>query len=236
MDLHFAEYVIKSDILGSKAVHLDSVGVGPALQEGDTIKALLHKGIAEQLTSTAMPLVDQLEVTLLNLNTILGNLANNEDNINSVIANFKSTSANLAQGSSRLGAMSAKLEQLLTELNDPESGVAALVAKMNQIADTVNNLELDALMTSTKYAVDQLGETIQQINEGEGNLNLLLKDDELYYNMTQTMEDLDKLFIDMRENPKRYVQFSVFGKKDKGSKSSDSVESTSKVVETPNEE
>ncbi len=54
--------------------------------------------------------------------------------------------------------------------------------------------------------------------------------------LTQTMEDLDKLFIDMRENPKRYVQFSVFGKKDKGSKSSDSVESTTKVVETPNEE
>ena len=86
-------------------------------------------------------------------------------------------------------------------------------------------------MTSTKNAVDQLGETIRQINEGEGNLNLLLKDDELYYNMTQTMEDLDKLFIDMRENPRRYVHFSVFGKKDKGSKTSDSV-----AVETPNEE
>lgn len=228
--------VIKSDILGSKAVHLDSVGVGSALQEGDTIKALLHKGITEQLTSTAMPLVDKLEITLLNLNTILANLANNEDNINSVIANFKSTSANLAQGSSRLGAMSAKLEQLLTELNDPESGVAALVARMNQVADTVNNLELDALMTSTKNAMDQFGETIRLINEEEGNLNLLLKDDELYYNMTKAMEDLDKLFIDMQENPKRYVHFSVFGKKDKGSKSSDGVESTTEAVKTPNEE
>lgn len=208
--------VIKSDFLGTKAVHLDSVDSGQPLQEGDTLKALLHKGITDQLTSTAMPLIDKLEVTLLNLNTILANLANNEDNINQVIVNFKNTSSNLAKGTSRLGAMSAKLDQLLTDLNDPESGVAALVSKMNQVADSVNNLELDALMTSTKRTVDQFGETIRLINEGEGTLNLLLKDDELYYNMTKTMENLDQLFIDMREHPKRYVHFSVFGKKDKG--------------------
>jgi len=209
--------VIKSDFLGTKAVHLDSVYSGQPLQEGDTLKARLHKGITDQLTSTAMPLIDKLEVTLLNLNTILANLANNEDNINQVIVNFKNTSSNLAKGTSKLGAMSAKLDQLLTDLNDPESGVAALVSKMNQVADSVNNLELDALMTSTKRAVDQFAETIRLINEGEGTLNLLLKDDELYYNMTKTMEDLDQLFIDMREHPKRYVHFSVFGKKDKGS-------------------
>ena len=228
--------VIKSDFLGTKAVHLDSVDSGLPLKEGDTLKAQLHKGITDQLTSTAMPLIDKLEITLLNLNTILANLANNEDNINEVIVNFRNTSANIAKGSSRLGAMSAKLDQLLTELNDPESGVAALVAKMNQVADTVNNLELDALMTSTKRAVDEFGETIRLINEGEGSLNLLLKDDELYNNMTQTMEDLDQLFIDMRENPKRYVHFSVFGKKDKGSSTTGSVDSPPNSVESPNQE
>jgi phospholipid/cholesterol/gamma-HCH transport system substrate-binding protein len=228
--------VIKSDFLGTKAVHLDSVDSGLPLKEGDTLKAQLHKGITDQLTSTAMPLIDKLEITLLNLNTILANLANNEDNINEVIVNFRNTSANIAKGSSRLGAMSAKLDQLLTELNDPESGVAALVAKMNQVADTVNNLELDALMTSTKRAVDEFGETIRLINEGEGSLNLLLKDDELYNNMTQTMEDLDQLFIDMRENPKRYVHFSVFGKKDKGSSTAGSVDSPPNSVESPNQE
>lgn len=224
--------IIKSDILGSKAVHLDSVEVGRPLNEGDTLQAQLYKGIADQLTATAMPLVDQLEVTLRNLNNILANLANNEDNINQVIANFKNTSSNLASGTSRLGEMSAKLNQLLVELNDPESGVGALVKKMNQVADTVNSLELEALMTSTRQTLDELGETIRQINEGEGNLNRLLKDDELYNNLTKTMEDLDKLFIDMRENPKRYVHFSVFGRKDK---SKDTEESSPDVVESPEE-
>ena len=207
--------IIKSDILGSKAVHLDSVQVGSRLSERDTLNAMLYKGITEQLTATAMPLVDQVELTLQNLNTILDNLANNEDNINQVIANFKNTSSNLASGTSKLEAMSTKLDRLLNELNDPETGVAALVEKMNQVADTVNNLEMEALMTSTKKAIDELGEAIREINEGDGNLNRLLKDDELYNNMTKTMEDLDKLFVDMRENPKRYVHFSVFGKKNK---------------------
>jgi phospholipid/cholesterol/gamma-HCH transport system substrate-binding protein len=210
--------VIKSDLLGSKAVHLDSVDIGARLKEGDTLNAMLHRGITEQLTNTAMPLVDKLEVTLLNLNRILDNLANNEDNINTVIANFKQTSANITSGTSKLGSMSNKLDELLNQLNDSETGVAALVKKMNQVADTVNSLEMEAMMTSTKKAIDELGETIRLINEGDGNLNKLLKDDELYQNMTKTMEDLDKLFIDMRENPKRYVHFSLFGKKDKGSK------------------
>ena len=227
--------IIKSDLLGSKAIHLDSVDAGTALQEGDTLNALLHKGIADQLTTTAMPLVDKLEITLVNLNTILANLANNENNINEVIVNFKTTSSNLANGTSKLGAMSSKLEQLLTQLNDPESGVGALVEKMNQVADSVNSLEMDALMTSTKRTVDEFGETIRQINEGEGNLNLLLKDDELYNNMNKTMEDLDKLFIDMRENPKRYVHFSVFGKKNKQAPTTDPVESPSDDISQPQE-
>ena len=210
--------VIKSDILGSKAIHLDSVLVGAQLKEGDTLQALLHKGLTEQLTGTAMPLVDKFEVLLQNLNTILSNLANNEDNINQTIANFKQTSANIAQGTSKLGTLSAKLDRLLEELNNPETGIAALVQKMNQVADTVNNLEMEALMVSTKNSIDKLGEVLTEINEGEGNLNRLLKDDELYNNMTKTMEDLDLLFVDMRENPKRYVHFSVFGKKDKSKK------------------
>lgn len=207
--------VIKSDLLGSKAIHLDSVLIGAQLTEGDTIQALLHKGLTEQLTSTAMPMVDKFEILLQNLNTILSNLANNEDNINQTIANFKQTSANIAQGTSRLGTLTAKLDGLLNELNDPETGIAALVRKMNQVADTVNSLEMEALMVSTKNSIDKLGEILTEINEGEGNLNRLLKDDELYNNMTKTMEDLDMLFVDMRENPKRYVHFSVFGKKDK---------------------
>jgi phospholipid/cholesterol/gamma-HCH transport system substrate-binding protein len=214
--------IIKSDLLGSKAIHLDSVDTGTPLEEGDTLNALLHKGLTEQLTNTAMPLVDKFEVTLRNLNNILANLANNEDNINQVIANFKTTSANIAQGTSKIGELSAKLDKLLVELNDPETGVAALISKMNQVADTVNSLELEALMTSTKQSIDQLGTTLQQINEGEGTLNHLLKDDQLYNNMTKTMEDLDKLFIDMKDNPKRYVHFSVFGKKDKSDKESPS--------------
>ena len=132
--------------------------------------------------------------------------------------------------------MSAKLDQLLADLNNPETGIAALVAKMNQVADTVNSLEMDALMTSTKQTIDELGETIRQINEGDGNLNRLLKDDELYNNMTKTMEDLDKLFIDMRENPKRYVHFSVFGKKDKNKGSStDQTDPPPGTVESPEE-
>lgn len=207
--------IIKSDLLGTKAIHLDSVDIGAPLNSGDTLFAQLSKGITEELSSTALPLVDRLEVTLRNLNTILANLANNEDNINAIIGNFKSTSANLSQGTSDLGKLTKQLDQLLTQLNHPQDGVGALMAKMNQVADSVNQLELESMLNSTKNAVDRLGETLRLMNEGEGSMGLLLTDDALYGKMNQTMADLDKLFIDMKENPGRYIHFSVFGRKEK---------------------
>jgi phospholipid/cholesterol/gamma-HCH transport system substrate-binding protein len=73
--------------------------------------------------------------------------------------------------------------------------------------------------------MDNLSETSNNLNalllgiqRGEGTLGKLLKDDSLYNNLTKTAEDLDKLFVDLRENPKRYVHISVFGKKDKSKK------------------
>ena len=216
--------VIVSDLLGTKAIHLDSVRSGAPLKDGDTLRAILNKGITDQLSASAMPLVDRLEVTLQNLNTILANIANNEENINGIIGNFKTTSDNLAKGTSQLEAQSKKLDQLLTQLNDPEAGLGALLTKMNQVADSVKQLEIDAMLKSTKATVDELGETLRLINEGEGSLGLLMTDKDLYNKMNQTMEDLDLLFIDMKENPSRYIHFSVFGKKDKKSKKSDSAE------------
>jgi len=212
--------VIKSDLLGTKAIHLDSIQSGAPLQDGDTLMAKLDKGFTETLSKSALPVVDRLEVTLQNLNTILANLANNEDSINEIIGNFKATSSNLAKGTSKLDGLSKQLDNLLTQLNDPEEGLGALMSKMNEVADSVNQLELEAMLTATRNTVEELGTTLQLINEGEGSMGLLLKDEGLYNKMNQTMEDLDKLFIDMKENPGRYIHFSVFGKKDKGSKKS----------------
>jgi len=212
--------VIVSDLLGTKAIHLDSLHTGTPLKDGDSLLAVLNKGITDQLSASAMPLVDRLEVTLQNLNTILANLANNEQNINGIIGNFKTTSENLAKGTSQLESQSRKLDQLLTQLNHPETGLGALMSNMNQIADSVKQLEIDAMLASTKETVDELGETLRLINQGEGSLGLLMTDKELYNKMNKTMEDLDLLFIDMQENPNRYIHFSVFGKKDKKDKKS----------------
>ncbi len=219
--------VIVSDLLGTKAIHLDSLQSGTPLKDGDSLIAVLNKGITDQLSASAMPLVDRLEVTLQNLNTILANLANNEQNINGIIGNFKTTSENLAKGTSQLESQSKKLDQLLSQLNHPETGLGALMSNMNQIADSVKQLEIDAMLASTKTTVDELGETLRLINQGEGSLGLLMTDKELYNKMNKTMEDLDLLFIDMQENPGRYIHFSVFGKKekkDKKGRKSDSAE------------
>ena len=58
-------------------------------------------------------------------------------------------------------------------------------------------------------------EILDKINKGEGTMGMLVNNDSLYRRLTKSSEDLDKLLIDMKENPKRYVHFSLFGKKAK---------------------
>ena len=65
---------------------------------------------------------------------------------------------------------------------------------------------------------ENLNTILTQLKEGEGTMGKLLYDDSLYVNLNRTAEDLDKLMVDLRENPGRYVQVSVFGKKDKSEK------------------
>jgi len=86
--------------------------------------------------------------------------------------------------------------------------------KTSQIADSIQSLELSETVKKTQEAVDKLNSAIAKINEGDGTLAKLTNDDSLYVNLNSAAENLNKLLIDVRENPGRYIQFSVFGKKE----------------------
>ena len=122
---------------------------------------------------------------------------NNQKEFDAIMTNLKSMSENL-------DSASAELKPLL--------------ANTNTFVDSLNTLDLKKMMeraTSVLYNLDTL---LVNLNKGEGTAGKLLQDDSLYYYLTRTSEDLDKLLVDFRENPSRYVQVSVFGKKDKTKK------------------
>jgi phospholipid/cholesterol/gamma-HCH transport system substrate-binding protein len=202
---------ISSDLLGNVKLEL-KMGEIPLdrLAIGDTIIGEVQQGMmgkAAKMVPQIEQMLPKLDSILSSVNTLLANpaLANSVQNVEGITANLNKTTNELRQLSVSLNS---QLPQMLTKADGVLTNTEGLTRQLNEIN-----------VASTMNKVDQTLANVQQmtksLNSKEGTLGLLLHDPQLYYNLSATMGDADKLLIDLREHPKRYVHFSIFGKKDK---------------------
>ena len=97
-------------------------------------------------------------------------------------------------------------------------GLQPVLANAAQITDSLKTLELSQTLEKTQLMLDNLNANLVNLREGKGTMGKLMQDDSLYVYLSYTARDLDRLLVDMQANPGRYVQFSMFGKKDKSEK------------------
>ena len=202
---------ISSDLLGNLKINL--VLTDNPLQfiaAGDTILGHAEKGMmgkVAEMVPAIEAMMPKLDSILTNLNTLLADpaLANTLHNVEGMTANLNQTSADLRLLSASLGrnvpSMMVKADSVLGNTQQLTTNlaaidVAAMTAKVNQ---TLANVE----------------EMTRKLNSNEGTLGLLMRDATLYNNLSNTAADADSLLKDLKKHPKRYVHFSVFGKKDK---------------------
>lgn len=202
---------ISSDLLGNVKLEL-KMGENPLdrLAIGDTIIGEVQQGMmgkAAKMVPQIEQMLPKLDSILSSVNTLLATpaLANSVQNVEGITANLNKTTNELRQLSVSLNS---QLPQMLTKADGVLTNTEGLTRQLNEIN-----------VASTMNKVDQTLANVQQmtksLNSKEGTLGLLLHDPQLYYNLSATMGDADKLLIDLREHPKRYVHFSIFGKKDK---------------------
>ena len=202
---------ISSDLLGNLKINL--VLTDNPLQfiaAGDTILGHAEKGMmgkVAEMVPAIEAMMPKLDSILTSLNTLLADpaLANTLHNVEGMTANLNQTSADLRLLSASLGrnvpSMMVKADSVLGNTQQLTTNlaaidVAAMTAKVNQ---TLANVE----------------EMTKKLNSNEGTLGLLMRDATLYNNLSNTAADADSLLKDLKKHPKRYVHFSVFGKKDK---------------------
>ena len=90
-----------------------------------------------------------------------------------------------------------------------------MLANANDLTRNLNELDLASTMNRVDNTLRNVEQMTAKLNSNEGTLGLLMRDPGLYNNLNATMIHADSLMIDLRQHPKRYVHFSVFGKKDK---------------------
>ena len=181
------------------------------LNAGDTIYGKVHEGALEKVEAMIPvfeKMMPKLDSILTSLNTLLADpsLAATLHNVNDISANLKQTTTqinsilynDIPRLSKRMDKIGENTEILTRNLSQLD--IASTLESVNKTIDNVNNL---ANTMNTK------------INGKDNSMGLLLNDRGVYDKLYDTMNSANNLLIDLKEHPKRYVHFSVFGKKDK---------------------
>ncbi|HET8860912.1 MlaD family protein [Marivirga sp.] len=210
--------LLVSDLLGSQTIVIQRNNVTNPLPEGSEIKGDIEQSLTAQIQEQAYPVLKTMDSVGRHLNGILENIDKNQEAIQNIMLNVELTTQNLAKISQKQATINAVIDDfkiISATLADEKSGLKALLQKTNGIADSVNALELARVVNRLDTTLITINNTVAAMQDGEGTVDKLLNDDSLYVNLNQTLVDLDALLVDMKDQPKKYVHFSLFGRKDK---------------------
>jgi len=202
---------LASDLLGNIKINLvlsqDPINI---LNAGDTIAGGMEKGMMSKVGA----MLPALEKMLPKLDSIMSSL-------NMLLADpaLRNTLHNVEGMTNNLDATSAELKSLSASLNKE---VPAMLQKTNGVLDNTKQLTGNLAAVDIADMTAKVNQTLanveamtKKLNSDEGTLGLLMRDASLYNNLNATAASADSLLIDFKAHPKRYVHFSVFGKKDK---------------------
>lgn len=186
-------------------------------KSGDTLRGDIEDGMLTAVTKALGPLEKKVNNTLATIDTLLLNYnaivdEKTRKNLQEAIANLNTTLNSFAGVSENLNHIlsnnTGKLDNTFTNL-DKTAG------NLSRLTDSLSQLETGKLVTDLQNVVDKMDKIVSGVDNGEGSMGKLLKDDKLYENLEGASRQLEQLLQDVKLNPKRYVHISVFGKKNK---------------------
>lgn len=210
--------IYSTSVLGGNALAIiPEIDKNNIAESGDTLKGEIEKGMLESLTSGLEPLENRIYKTLSGLDTLLNNFNSvlNEDtknnlidaiaSLNKTMKSFEGTSSDL---NSLLSENKPKLDKTFTYLETTTENLASF-------SDSLSQVDVKAMATNLEATLESFDAIMKKIDNGEGSIGKLVNDENLYNNLEAASKELEELLRDLKENPKRYVNVSVFGKKAK---------------------
>jgi len=216
-----AEIVPVSIIAGMKVQFV--YGNGPGFYEyGDTIPGRLSVGLLSKLETELMPVKDRVSELISVLDSVISSVNDIMDpefkkNLNGTVANLKTTSGSISNIiGSREKELKESVENLtrFTQMLSNSSGeISNTFNNLSAISDTLAAADIYSSIRNLKSTLENTSSILGDINKGKGSAGQLLTNDSLYNNISHSLASLDELLKDLKANPKRYVHFSIFGKK-----------------------
>lgn len=212
--------LVNQDVLGSKAIRLDIGKINDNVRpEGDTLISQIDKSITDQLLDNVSPVATDIGSTIRKINTLLDNLNSQKGKIDTVLINSmnltKNADLNIALTLQKVDEMVASINTLSKKFIETNESVKPTIKNLEEVTEELSKVEFKQLSDSVLALTSELKKITEELQNGEGTAGLLLKDEALYLDIDQTVRDLDSLIVDLNRNPKRYINFSVFGGKNK---------------------
>ncbi|HWB24418.1 MAG TPA: MlaD family protein [Chitinophagaceae bacterium] len=223
---------INANPLGTTSISIALGNSTKYLSGGDTILTSNDAGLLASITNKVGPVADELKVTLSSLDTVLRNVntvldPTTKGNLQSVIANLSKATANIvvttASLQSVLNSETGSLSKTLDNVNsfsknlaDNNDNITHVLSNLDSTTAHLSKADIEGISNRLKESADKLNEMLGKIDSTNNSVGALLNSKELYNNINNTINSLHILMDDLRAHPRRYVNISVFGRKDKG--------------------
>ena len=210
--------IYSASLMGGKSLAIVPSYEGETAKPGDYLKGEIESDLFSSVTEKLNPLQAKVESVIKSADSLMTGLTDVLDpqsreslkasilELNATVSNFKSASANVNK------LITNNDETLSKTLNNAE----LMTANLAKLSDTLVNANLGLTIKNIEETVDNLNSVLAGLENGEGTLGKLLVDDKMYINLTNASKELEALLKEMKLHPKRFVHFSLFGKKDKG--------------------
>jgi len=198
------------DIMGAKGLQLKPGVLKMFASPGDTLIGDIQISLTEQVTKQFVPIKDGTERLINVLDSTLKSITLLTEKASRLIdANHES-----------ITSASGNIDTLSQTFNAHRKHFKDIVNNMKYFSEELLDSKIDQTILQVDETMSSLDLVLKDINSGNGTLGKFIKDGDFYLEMNESMSQLELLLKDMRENPKRYVHFSLFGRK---SSSSDTI-------------
>jgi len=208
----------ETGLIGGKAVSISpSIDSGKAVKSGDTLNSSIKPGFTELVNRQIAPLQQKIVSTLTSVDSLFSGVSNvlNKDSQN----NLKNTLENLSVSLENINKASVVLSNLLVSNQDSFSktmdNLSSTSNNLSTISDSLTAIKFIHTVKQYEIVANNINQLLISLEAGKGSAGKFLKNDSMYNRLDSAANALETLINDLKQNPKRYVHFSLFGKKEK---------------------
>lgn len=214
-----------TDLLGSKAVVFELGDGNNFAESGDTLNSHVQTDLMDQVEPVqkkAEQIIARMDSVLTSVNNTLNpEFQRNFDRsfvsiartLETLEKTTKTVDGLVNDQSSKISSIMTNFESISTNFKNNNVKINTIMNNLDKVSDDLAKSNFTQTIAEANQAVLDLQVILNKVNSGNGTLSQLINDDKMYINLNNAAENLDKLMIDLKANPKRYVSFSVFGGK-----------------------